>query len=158
MGEPSAKPVKIKNAPFTFESRGTFSFACEITIKPKNKDYGELLSVYRIDVEPGTHTKIIALRKKCYQKWSIHINKTITIIYLIKRINKVKRISIIIFFLGNIRYHHRFYWAVSYCCASLYYNWCSEPYNWPSCHYSFCPLPARSPYEGQPVVHGAFEC
>lgn len=68
MGDSNAKPVRIKNAPYVFESRGTFSFACEITIKPRSKEYGELVSVYRIDVEPGTHSKIIALKKKCYQK------------------------------------------------------------------------------------------
>jgi hypothetical protein len=28
MGDPSSKPVKVRNAPFVFESRGTFSFAC----------------------------------------------------------------------------------------------------------------------------------
>lgn len=68
MGDSSSRPVKIKNGPFVFQSRGTFSFACEIVIKPKNKEYGELVSVYRIDVEPGVHSKIIALKKKCYQK------------------------------------------------------------------------------------------
>lgn len=28
MGDPNSKPVKVKNAPFVFESRGTFSFSC----------------------------------------------------------------------------------------------------------------------------------
>lgn len=53
MGERDSKPVKVNRAPFTFESRGTFSFSCEITIKPKNKDYAPLTSIYRIDVTPG---------------------------------------------------------------------------------------------------------
>ena len=39
MGESGAKPIRIRNAPFTFESRGTFSFACEVTVKLKNKQY-----------------------------------------------------------------------------------------------------------------------
>ena len=77
MGEPSSKPVKIRNAPFVFESRGTFSFACEITIKPKNKEYGDLTAVYRIDVEPGYHSKKLALKKKCYQKWEFDFNYSI---------------------------------------------------------------------------------
>jgi hypothetical protein len=68
MGDSSSKPVRIRNAPFVFESRGTFSFACEITVKPKNKDYADIVDVYRINVEPGTHTKVIALKKKCYTK------------------------------------------------------------------------------------------
>jgi hypothetical protein len=62
MGDSNSRPVKVKNAPFVFESRGTFSFACEITVKP------DLIDVYRINVEPGTHTKLIALKKKCYTK------------------------------------------------------------------------------------------
>jgi len=68
MGDTNSKPVKVRNAPFTFESRGTFSFACEITIKPKNKEYADLVAVYRIDVEPGYHSKKLALKKKCYTK------------------------------------------------------------------------------------------
>jgi hypothetical protein len=68
MGDPSSKPVKVRNTPFVFESRGTFSFACEINIKPKNKEYGDLTAVYRIDIEPGYHCKKLALKKKCYQK------------------------------------------------------------------------------------------
>jgi hypothetical protein len=68
MGDNTSRPVKIRNQPFTFESRGTFSFACEITVKPKNKEYADMIDVYRINVEPGTHTKVIALRKKCYLK------------------------------------------------------------------------------------------
>lgn len=28
MGEPAAKPIRVRNSPYTFESRGTFSFAC----------------------------------------------------------------------------------------------------------------------------------
>ena len=64
MGERDAKPIRVTHAPFTFESRGTFSFSCEITIKPRNKDYAPITSVYRIDVSPGNHSKIIALKKK----------------------------------------------------------------------------------------------
>ena len=70
MGERTAKPIRIRNAPFTFESRGTFSFGCEVSIKLKNKDYPELVSIYRIDIEPGYHSKKVALKKKCYTKWS----------------------------------------------------------------------------------------
>jgi hypothetical protein len=68
MGDVSSKPVRIKNAPFTFESRGTFSFACEITIRPRNKEYADLTTVYRIDVSPGNHFQRIALKKKIYSK------------------------------------------------------------------------------------------
>ena len=68
MGETNARPVWVKQAPFAYESRGTFSFACEVTIRPKNRDYAPMTAVYRINVEPGTHSKVIALRKKCYQK------------------------------------------------------------------------------------------
>lgn len=68
MGDSTSKPVRIRSQPFVYESRGTFSFACEITIKPKNKEYADLIDVYRINVEPGTHTKVIALKKKCYIK------------------------------------------------------------------------------------------
>lgn len=68
MGEPSSKPIRVRNPPYTFESRGTFSFACEITIKPRNKEYEETKAIYRIDIEPGYHSKKIALRKKIYIK------------------------------------------------------------------------------------------
>ena len=68
MGDSSSKPVKLRNAPFVFESRGTFSFACEITIKPKNKEYADKIDIYRINAEPGCHRKVIALKKKCYTK------------------------------------------------------------------------------------------
>lgn len=68
MGEVNSKPIKVRQAPFIFESRGTFSFACEITIKPKNKEYADIIDIYRINIEPGVHTKIIALKKKCYSK------------------------------------------------------------------------------------------
>lgn len=37
MGDPYSKPVRVRNGPFVFESRGTFSFSCEITIRPRNK-------------------------------------------------------------------------------------------------------------------------
>jgi hypothetical protein len=68
MGDSNSRPVKVKKTPFVFESRGTFSFACEITVKPNNKEYADLIDVYRTNVEPGTHTKVIALKKKCYTK------------------------------------------------------------------------------------------
>lgn len=64
MGNRDSVPIKVTHAPFIFESRSTFSFTCEITIKPKNRDYASIVSVYRIDVEPGNHSKIIAVRKK----------------------------------------------------------------------------------------------
>lgn len=64
MGNRDATPVRVTSKPFTFESRGTFSFTCEITIKPKNREYDTLVAVYRIDVTPGTHSKTIALKKK----------------------------------------------------------------------------------------------
>ncbi len=37
MGNDESRPVRVKSSPFTFESRGTFSFSCEIIIKPRNK-------------------------------------------------------------------------------------------------------------------------
>lgn len=64
MGNRDSVPVRVTHAPFVFESRGTFSFSCEIIIKPKNKDYAPITSIYRIDVEPGNHSKIIAVRRK----------------------------------------------------------------------------------------------
>ena len=64
MSNVNAKPIRIRNAPFAFESRGTFSFRCHVTIKLKNKDYPELMTVYHIDVEPGNHSKKVPLKKK----------------------------------------------------------------------------------------------
>ena len=66
MGNNESKPVRVRSSPFTFESRGTFSFSCEITIKPKNNEYAPLTVIYRISVDPGTHSKIVALKKKIY--------------------------------------------------------------------------------------------
>lgn len=68
MGDRDSRPVRVRNAPYTFESRGTFSFDCEIIIKPKNNEYGPLTAIYRIDIEPGYHSRKVALRKKCYMK------------------------------------------------------------------------------------------
>jgi hypothetical protein len=42
--------VRVKGAPFVFESRGTFSFTCEIIVKPKNKEYAPLSTIYRIKI------------------------------------------------------------------------------------------------------------
>lgn len=69
MGNRNSVPIKVTHAPFVFESRGTFSFSCEITIKPKNKDYAPITAVYRIDVTPGSHSKFISIRKK--KNWKI---------------------------------------------------------------------------------------
>lgn len=45
------------------------AFSCEITIKPKNKEYAPITAVYRIDVTPGSHSKFISIRKK--KNWKI---------------------------------------------------------------------------------------
>ena len=39
MRNPDSIPIRVVSAPFVFESRGTFSFSCEIKIKPRNKEY-----------------------------------------------------------------------------------------------------------------------
>ena len=94
MGDSSSKPVKLRNAPFVFESRGTFSFACEITIKPKNKEYADIIDIYRINVEPGCHTKVIALKKKCYTNWSYSHNLFFVHFLYLNNFDKVQIVNI----------------------------------------------------------------
>ena len=37
MGNQQAKPISVRNAPYSMQNKGTFSFSCEVTIKPKNR-------------------------------------------------------------------------------------------------------------------------
>ena len=69
MSNPNAQPIRIRNPPFLFESRGTFSFACRVTIKPKNSEYMEFSTIYRIDIEPGYHSKKVPLKKRWCANW-----------------------------------------------------------------------------------------
>lgn len=64
MGDVTAKPVKVKHPPWTFSNRGTFEFGCEIKIIPKSQYFNPLIVIYRVILEPGRHSRKVAIRRK----------------------------------------------------------------------------------------------
>jgi hypothetical protein len=68
MGEPNAKPIRIRSAPWVYQSRSTFAFSCEIRIIPKSNEYAPKTIIYRIDIAEGRHSHKVVLRKKEYEQ------------------------------------------------------------------------------------------
>jgi hypothetical protein len=63
MGEPNAKPIRIRSAPWVYQSRSTFAFSCEIRIIPKSNEYAP-----KTIIAEGRHSHKVVLRKKEYEQ------------------------------------------------------------------------------------------